>query len=216
MPADDGYFTESSVVPHEPLPIVNQERSEHNDIHVQDGSKCQHPHCFILDFLPFRCNGCHGQYCVDHADAKEHQCSGPSRPDKKVIECPKCDNSVQFYVTEENEEERESDRALRIHWRDECMGKLNGNTSNKPKICPVEGCREILGPSTRVKCSKCENEHCLRHRYSNTHRCVKAKPPKKSDSMHNWAEKTGKAISSPINSFLKSLHLCSKKKKEER
>jgi len=196
MEIDDRYFTDAPH--HDPLPIVNLERSEQNDIHIEDGSKCQHPHCYTYDFLPFNCQRCHSTYCIEHANPTDHQCTGPTRPDKKVIGCNKCGKSIQFYVTGENEERMECERALTVHQLNECKGKFVGN---KTRICPADGCREILGPSNRVKCSKCDKEYCLRHRYTTTHDCVKARP-NKTGSMQNWGGKSGKAISSPINSLL--------------
>lgn len=40
-----------------------------------EGKKCDYPTCGLHDFLPFECEYCHGNYCLEHRSRFIHSCS---------------------------------------------------------------------------------------------------------------------------------------------
>merc|ERR1719376_633298 len=150
--------------------------------HIQDGTRCSQSHCFTLDFLPFLCSQCNRQFCKDHSTAESHQCIGPSRPDRKVTSCNDCGARFDYYVTSDSQNESDIiDKIIVKHKATKtCAKSIHGESKSRNK-CPVDGCREFLGPSNRVNCPKCRQTFCLSHRHVSAHSCP-GKPVKKQSS----------------------------------
>mmetsp|Transcript_20730 Transcript_20730/g.18139 ORF Transcript_20730/g.18139 Transcript_20730/m.18139 type:complete len:95 (-) Transcript_20730:415-699(-) len=56
------------------------------------GKHCHEPTCRQIDFLPFQCSHCKLTFCLDHRDARSHEC----KFDVKVYKCPDCLMVVKY------------------------------------------------------------------------------------------------------------------------
>ncbi|PLN79139.1 hypothetical protein BDW42DRAFT_134475 [Aspergillus taichungensis] len=113
------------------------------------GRHCQFEYCNQLDFLPFRCESCHGTYCLDHRTETAHRCAhagewarrraGAAGSRGPAPEKPTIYNSDQCAHTE-------------------C--KTLVNTLKDPG----------------VRCPDCTRLYCLRHRLREEHDCARVGP----------------------------------------
>lgn len=138
------------------------------------GSHCQLLYCNRLDFLPFKCESCHGIFCLDHRSETAHQCpkSGDwaARRRKDNVNTPSLGAGKPM---------REIERP-----------------------CAVSTCRTIIGTSlsTSVHCMTCNRYYCLKHRMKEEHECSRLVPIRAHDKAHNGlldypAEQTKAAFS---------------------
>ncbi|GLT35448.1 hypothetical protein SLA2020_099000 [Shorea laevis] len=133
------------------------------------GSHCQHSHCHQLDFLPFKCDGCHKVYCLEHRSYKSHECPESEHESRRVIVCEIC--SVSIEVTGREEEDVKT-----MLERHEKSGDCDPRKKKKP-VCPVRRCRETLTFSNTSTCKTCQLKVCLKHRFPADHDCQKVASP---------------------------------------
>ncbi|KAF4657350.1 AN1-type zinc finger protein 2A [Perkinsus olseni] len=131
------------------------------------GAHCAEPYCHQQDFLPFECDRCHKEFCLDHRTYEAHHCpylNSASYNKQQVIICPLCKSSIHLLPGET--EDRAFDRhSHSSDCRPENYGKL------RLQKCPVEGCRERLTEVNSYECTKCHTKVCLKHRYEDAHPC---------------------------------------------
>ncbi|KAF4669890.1 AN1-type zinc finger protein 2A [Perkinsus chesapeaki] len=131
------------------------------------GAHCAEPYCHQQDFLPFECDRCHKEFCLDHRTYEAHNCpylNSTAYNKQQVIICPLCRASIHLLSGETENE------AFQRHSNStECRPE----NYNKPRLqkCPVEGCRERLTEVNSYECPKCHTKICLKHRYEDAHPC---------------------------------------------
>ena len=130
------------------------------------GVHCQEPGCNQLDFLPFRCELCSGQFCSEHR-APQHTCRGALAEAKNaIVACPLCAGKV---LVRNNEA---PDLTISRHIDGGCRADSLADAH-----APVASFRCAFGSCTereqvRVVCDKCGLQTCLRHRAPAAHQCV--------------------------------------------
>ncbi|KAH7553966.1 hypothetical protein ACOSP7_029084 [Xanthoceras sorbifolium] len=129
------------------------------------GRHCQNPDCRQLDFLPFKCDGCHKVFCLEHRSYKSHECQKPDIKSRKVIVCEVC--SVSIETTGSNGEIEKI--MLEKHMK---SGDCDPKKQKKP-TCPVRRCKEVLTFSNTSTCKICNLNVCLKHRFPADHACNK-------------------------------------------
>lgn len=129
------------------------------------GSHCQHQDCHQLDFLPFKCDGCHKVFCLEHRSFKSHDCPNSDNRSRKVIVCEVC--SVSIETTGEFGEGEKT--MLEKHKK---SGDCDPGKQKKPS-CPVKRCKEKLTISNTATCKTCNLKVCLKHRFPADHSCKK-------------------------------------------
>jgi predicted nucleic acid binding AN1-type Zn finger protein len=124
------------------------------------GTHCSSPICSRLDFLPIECDACHKIFCKDHSPYEQHQCQLSYTKDARVPVCPLCNQPVP--VTRGEDPNIKVD----LHMQNECKSEKAQNISNR---CTVPGCKKKeLVP---VKCTTCQKNFCLKHRFETDHNC---------------------------------------------
>lgn len=134
------------------------------------GRHCQHSDCHQLDFLPFKCAGCHKVFCVEHRSYKSHECPKSDHNSRKVVVCEICSTSLE---TTGHDGEEEHKVLLERHNK---SGNCDPKKKKKP-TCPVRRCKEILIFSNNSTCKTCHLKVCLKHRFPADHECKKQSQP---------------------------------------
>jgi len=123
------------------------------------GKHCDWSECKQLDFLPYRCDGCHKTFCQDHRLPRDHSCVNPPIQQVYSPSCPLCGTVVAVKKGEDPNWKVEQ------HIRAGCPSK-----PRHPHKCHVRGCTgyELVA----VKCNKCHRNVCLKHRTPESHKCT--------------------------------------------
>ncbi|KAJ1988740.1 hypothetical protein H4R33_002326 [Dimargaris cristalligena] len=129
------------------------------------GRQCALAECRQLDFLPFRCQFCHLDYCETHWKVDDHPCAnGHQARDVRVPVCPLCHKPVPV--------PRGEDPNLRMdtHIANRCAdpGTSLSAPAYKP-VCQFRTCKAKVFVS--AKCPKCQVQFCLKHRFETDHQC---------------------------------------------
>ncbi|KAI3784763.1 hypothetical protein L1987_43868 [Smallanthus sonchifolius] len=130
------------------------------------GKHCQLADCKQLDFLPFKCDGCHKVFCVEHRSYKSHDCSNSDHNSRKVLVCETCSMSIEI---PRNSRGGEDEIAL-ILAKHQRSGDCDPKKKKKP-TCGVRRCKEILTFSNTSACKSCQVKFCLKHRFQSDHAC---------------------------------------------
>jgi predicted nucleic acid binding AN1-type Zn finger protein len=125
------------------------------------GAHCQMPFCHQLDFLPFRCESCRGNFCLDHRSETAHSCTQAGAWARQ---------------------RREREEAAR-------GGGGGGATTRTPVVpkphilhhesqCAQPACKTLIHTAlvTGVHCDTCRRDYCLKHRFGQDHDCAKLEP----------------------------------------
>ncbi|KAJ1911363.1 hypothetical protein IWQ60_010178 [Tieghemiomyces parasiticus] len=129
------------------------------------GRQCALPECRQLDFLPFRCQFCHEDYCESHWKVTGHDCPQKEQvKDVRVPVCPLCQKPVPV--------RRGDDPNLRVeqHIANNCADP--GTSVSAPayrSACYYPACKAKVLVATR--CAKCQEQFCLKHRFETDHKC---------------------------------------------
>lgn len=51
---------------------------------------------WLLDFLPFTCDGCKKKYCLDHRTRESHECIESNKDIVEALFCPLCNQSISI------------------------------------------------------------------------------------------------------------------------
>ncbi|KAI9082551.1 hypothetical protein K1719_035420 [Acacia pycnantha] len=130
------------------------------------GRHCEHDDCYLLDFLPFTCAGCHQIFCLEHRSYRSHNCPNSDHKSRKVVVCEVCSMAIETtgLVGEEGKAVLE---------RHESSGDCDPKKKKKP-TCPVKRCKAILTFSNTSTCKTCDLKVCLKHRFPADHACDRA------------------------------------------
>ncbi|XP_068223907.1 AN1-type zinc finger protein 2A-like [Palaemon carinicauda] len=125
------------------------------------GKHCAEPTCFQLDFLPFTCNLCKKEFCVDHHTYTAHNCAESYRADVQVPICPLCDQPVP------SKRGQPPDLAVNDHLENNCKNKAKTKIYTNKCSAPKCKGKEMV----KVTCDSCGLDFCLRHRHTLDHNC---------------------------------------------
>jgi predicted nucleic acid binding AN1-type Zn finger protein len=122
------------------------------------GAHCQMPFCHQLDFLPFRCESCRGNFCLDHRSETAHSCA-----------------QAGAWARQRRERE-EAARGGSSGVRTPVAPKPN--ILHHESQCAQPSCKTLIHTSlvTGVHCDKCKRDYCLKHRFGQDHDCAKLEP----------------------------------------
>ena len=119
------------------------------------GAHCQSPFCHQLDFLPFRCDSCHGTYCLDHRSETAHN-------------CPKAGEWAR------------NRRRKEVGVISSTTGLA---AAKKPDLASGQQCSEVKCKTfvdgvgnVGVRCEGCNRMYCLKHRMREGHDCKNVVP----------------------------------------
>lgn len=128
------------------------------------GRHCALATCNQRDFLPFKCDYCHRDYCLEHRSYTCHGCKGAESKDFTSTDCPMCGKSIRFSKSQD------PNLIWEEHYLHGCTQQPQQKVSKK---CARSDCRTILGPSNTFSCPKCRQEVCIAHRFAEDHNCAK-------------------------------------------
>lgn len=128
------------------------------------GQQCSDEHCYLVDFLPFKCQHCSKMYCGDHFKPADHNCEkyDASKFDRVAPSCPICNLPVAMPPGQD------PNIKMTDHIEREC-GKRKEEVSKVPR-CANGKCHKVL--YAPIKCDTCHQQFCAEHRFPTTHKCV--------------------------------------------
>ena len=113
------------------------------------GSHCAMAFCHQLDFLPFRCESCHGKYCLDHRTETAHQCPKEGEWARRRRDASSSTPSAS--------------RPSILTHEQQCSDPACKTLINTPLV-------------TGVHCDQCNRSYCLKHRFTYEHNCSNLTP----------------------------------------
>ena len=118
------------------------------------GAHCQMPYCGMLDFLPFRCESCHGKFCLDHRSETAHNCAKAGAWARA--------RAGQTSSTATSSSTKSS----------------KPNILNHEKQCADPSCKTLIETALTpgVHCETCIRKYCLKHRMREDHNCANLIP----------------------------------------
>lgn len=141
----------------------------------------------LVDFLPFFCEGCKAEFCLEHYQASQHHCEHESLATNKVPNCPICNQPIAKGPGES------ADEVVSRHIDQNCVIKREKVFTN---ACSLPGCKkkELM----LLLCGDCNLNHCLHHRHPSDHNC---RAPKKPNSALMVGDMKQLASKPSINDF---------------
>lgn len=138
---------------------------------VAKGSHCHVPECQQFDFLPFQCEDCGFEFCVDHRSQASHNCTSIKPEHTNVIPtCPVCNKYVEIRAGES------PDVKVDMHIQSGCKQYILNTAKAKP-ACTYPKCKSLTAP---IVCKECHQKFCAAHRLPSDHGC-----DEQSDSQEN-------------------------------
>ncbi|KAL8722019.1 MAG: hypothetical protein Q9225_001395 [Loekoesia sp. 1 TL-2023] len=141
--------------PTPPPPSEPQSFTPMNKEMLSVGGTCQFLTCDNYDFLPFRCESCHGRFCQDHRTEAGHKCAQAGEWARRRMQ-------------------QQSNRTL---------SSTTTTLNQKPTTltatqCSHPQCKTFIDTlnSVGVICSTCNRKYCLKHRIPEDHDCNKITP----------------------------------------
>ena len=116
------------------------------------GGTCQYLTCDNYDFLPFRCESCHGRFCQDHRTEAGHKCAHAGEWAQR--------------------------RAQQQSYKTPSSSINQKPTALTATQCFHPQCKTFIDTlnSVGVVCSTCNRKYCLKHRIPEDHECSKITP----------------------------------------
>ncbi|XXQ36869.1 AN1-type domain-containing protein [Plasmodiophora brassicae] len=133
---------------------------------VNVGAHCSHASCRQQDYVPFRCDGCHQWFCLQHRTYEAHRCRTPARQSRIVIQCPICAESFHVY------DGQQADAIVNEHLRiRECdRHRASVASTARRQACSVSACK---AQAMTFDCAACGKRVCVRHRFPDDHQCAR-------------------------------------------
>ncbi|KAL8799847.1 MAG: hypothetical protein Q9182_005596 [Xanthomendoza sp. 2 TL-2023] len=136
------------------------------------GGTCQYLTCDSYDFLPFRCESCHGRFCQDHRTEAGHKCAHAGEWAAKRLQ-------------------QQADRMA--------TSSSPKPTILTASQCSHPQCKTLIDTlnSVGVACSTCNRKYCLKHRIPEDHDCKNIIPVGARQSLRgpSQADKAKSALS---------------------
>ena len=131
-------------------------------------TRCAHPYCNQIEYLPVKCKYCHKSFCPLHASTKTHECKAVQRDSKLAMECPICLKTIYYKSGDDCNAVMEAHMANKKECDPQNYMK---EKARRCKRCPLVKCRKKLTPANSMKCKECGLEFCLEHRWPDSHFC---------------------------------------------
>ena len=140
------------------------------------GKHCSVTGCKRQDFLPFSCDCCGQNFCLEHRTYESHQCASGCKKQlgRVAMTCPLCNEIVAAKPNQSNDE------AMALHVQHGCVkgdqGKevqLGRKAKRKKNRCEHKGCKIKLHGYDSFDCSSCGRHFCVSHRMKIDHKCKK-------------------------------------------
>ncbi len=142
------------------------------------GAHCTYKYCKRKDFLPFECSRCGKIYCLEHRSCKAHECPKADIDDVQLIICPFCNARIKMMGAED------PNVVFQKHYPALCRPHLA--VPETKERCAADGCYTVLNPVNTFECKACGGlKYCLKHRFSDTHKCVPFKKQKMASRLVN-------------------------------
>ncbi|KAF8574330.1 hypothetical protein K439DRAFT_1394438 [Ramaria rubella] len=143
--------------------------SPHNSHLLFIGQQCHATQCYMVDFLPFRCDHCKHAFCADHYKPTSHECEkyDAAKLDRIAPPCPLCNTPVAI------PQDQDPNVRMEQHIERECnvtTGK-RAKTGGMP-VCARGKCGKLL--FAPIKCNSCSRQFCASHRFPSSHSCSAA------------------------------------------
>ncbi len=71
----------------------NTDNQAHSTDLLSIGQQCSHPLCFLVDFLPFKCQHCQKSFCQEHFKVDVHKCEAYDEMKHNRI-APSCEHDI--------------------------------------------------------------------------------------------------------------------------
>ncbi|KAK0464251.1 uncharacterized protein EV420DRAFT_1515569 [Desarmillaria tabescens] len=129
------------------------------------GKQCSHSSCFLVDFLPFKCQHCELPYCQEHFLAKAHHCLkyDETKHNRVAPNCPLCNEPVAIPPGQDPNVKMES------HLTTECSATTGRAKTKSLPVCQRVKCGKTL--YSPIRCDKCRKQFCPSHRFPSDHSC---------------------------------------------
>lgn len=129
------------------------------------GKHCHKKDCRQIDFLPFNCQRCRRDFCLNHRSPAQHSCQGSETNDSKIPQCPLCGKFIEKGLFGEDDNSQ-----VERHILSGCTERIL--TKRKKNRCNFGKCRTAsLIP---FHCSDCYSYFCVRHRHPLDHHCMRS------------------------------------------
>ncbi|KIJ54912.1 hypothetical protein M422DRAFT_24792 [Sphaerobolus stellatus SS14] len=155
--------------------------SPHNSQLLFVGQQCHKEQCYMVDFLPFKCDHCEHKYCSDHFKPGDHACEkyDPSKHDRIAPNCPLCDTPVAI------PQGQDPNLRMEHHIDHECKVTTGRKKTGTMPVCARGKCgKKLIAP---IKCNGCNKQFCAAHRYQSTHACSSISGSSNSNSLGKGA-----------------------------
>lgn len=116
--------------------------------------------CNTLDFLPFKCAHCKGNFCKKHRTTEDHKCTQVTGD--TTISCPICDKKLKL------DQGDCPDTVVNAHISRGCPAPQSTGTKVPAGRCAKCNKKELL-PAT---CTRCHQHYCVKHRFYDAHGCA--------------------------------------------
>ncbi|KAG8946837.1 hypothetical protein FRC04_011384 [Tulasnella sp. 424] len=141
------------------------------------GQQCSHPACYLVDFLPIKCQHCTKPFCSDHFKPDVHSCEkfDPTKHDRIAPACPFCQKPVAFAAGVD------PNIAMEKHFETTCevvaggglvgmKSKAGGSGASASPRCARAKCNKVL--VAPIRCTVCSQQFCAEHRFPVNHKCT--------------------------------------------
>ncbi|KAL6304360.1 hypothetical protein BKA93DRAFT_733331 [Sparassis latifolia] len=150
---------------------MSNSSADRDDRLLSIGKQCSAPSCFLVDFLPFKCQHCNHSFCGEHFLPEAHKCDkfDASKHNRVAPSCPLCNTPVAVPPGED------PNIRMELHISTQCsvMTGKSGKTSSMP-VCARGNCKKVL--FSPIRCDKCQQQFCPQHRFPMDHACASAVP----------------------------------------
>ncbi|KAF8517417.1 hypothetical protein BU17DRAFT_49861 [Hysterangium stoloniferum] len=131
------------------------------------GQQCHSETCYMVDFLPFKCDHCKESFCADHYKPGQHPCDkfDASKHDRVAPPCPLCGTPIAIPL------EQDPNLRMEQHIENDC--KVTTGRSARPgmPLCARGNCgKRLFAP---IKCNDCGKQFCAAHRFPSSHTCAR-------------------------------------------
>ncbi|KJA15079.1 hypothetical protein HYPSUDRAFT_48682 [Hypholoma sublateritium FD-334 SS-4] len=135
------------------------------------GKECTYRECFLVDFLPLKCEHCNEPFCQDHFRVAAHHCKkyDAQTHDRVAPSCPLC--SLPVSVRPGDDPDIRMDR----HIETECSYMTGAVRARTSPICSRVRCKKVL--FVPITCISRGRNFCVNHRFPEDHSCLRTLPP---------------------------------------
>ncbi|KAI7834992.1 hypothetical protein BX661DRAFT_175907 [Kickxella alabastrina] len=128
------------------------------------GEHCALEGCRQLDYLLTACHLCKKEFCADHWQVDNHNCTDKHKAVNRIVpDCPICEQPVSLRPNES------ANDAVNRHLDAGCKPTTPANALPPKPECAFKRCQEKT--IVRTTCKVCAKSFCLKHRFEDDHNC---------------------------------------------